>query len=94
MIFYLTGAGAYCTFLIFNLFKDRKCPNTDLTSWIVVALASTLWVVVLPISLIEIRTKIKDKAKIKNSTLSSSYQCMPEPIGITGSFDFDSGTFT
>ena len=94
MIFYLSGAGVYCTFLIFNLLNDQECSNTDSTSWIAVALASALWVVVLPISLIEIRAKVMSKTQDKTAT-SSLYQAMPESMVTTGSFgEFDSGNLT
>ena len=94
MIFYLSGASAYCAFLIFNLLSDRECSNADLTSWIAVGLASALWIVVLPVSLIEIRAKIKDETKVK-TTASSIHQVMPEQIGTTDSFtEFNSGTLT
>ncbi|HEY9769047.1 MAG TPA: hypothetical protein V6C71_11225 [Coleofasciculaceae cyanobacterium] len=63
MTFYLTGAGAYCVFLLLCKFKDRECSKTDPTSWIVVAIASALWIVVMPISLSEIRTKARTKAR-------------------------------
>ncbi len=59
MTFYLSGAGAYCAFLLFCKFTDRECSKTDPTSWIVVAIASSLWIIVIPISFIEIRTKAK-----------------------------------
>ena len=61
MTFYLSGAGAYCAFLLFSKFSDKECSKTDRTSWLVVAIASALWIIVIPISLIEIRAKVKDK---------------------------------
>jgi hypothetical protein len=82
MIIYLTGASAYCAFLIFNLFNDQECSNTDSTSWIAVALASAFWVIVVPISLMEIRGKLKDRGKL-NTVQSDVYQDMPEQIEAT-----------
>ncbi len=72
MTLYLSGAGAYCTFLLCCKFMDRECSKTDPTSWIVVAIASALWLVVIPISLIEIRTKARvakldSRSKLVNS---------------------------
>lgn len=63
MTLYLSGAGAYCAFLLLCKFKDRECSKTDPTSWIIVAIASAFWIVVMPISLIEIRTKASIKAR-------------------------------
>ena len=57
MTFYLSGAGAYCAFLLFNKFRDQECSKTDPISWLVIAIASSLWMVVIPISLIEISAK-------------------------------------
>jgi hypothetical protein len=66
MTLYLFGAGTYCTFLLFSQFRDRECSKTDLRSWLVIAIASTFWMLVIPISLMEIRTKAKAKLHIKN----------------------------
>lgn len=66
MTFYLLGSGAYCTFLLFSKFKDRECSKTELKSWILIAIASTLWIVVIPICLIEIKTKANAKQQSKN----------------------------
>lgn len=64
MTFYLSGAGAYCAFLLLRKFSDRECSKTDPVSWLAVAIASALWVIVIPISLIEIRTKAKDRQQL------------------------------
>ena len=61
MTFYLSGAGAYCLFLLFNKFSDRECSKTDPRSWLVLIVASTFWVIILPISLIELTAKTKNK---------------------------------
>ena len=61
MTFYLSGAGVYCAFLLLSKFSDKECSKTDLTSWLVLAIASSLWIVVVPISLIEISNKLKQK---------------------------------
>jgi len=53
MTLYLSGAGTYCAFLLFSKFSDKECSKTDPISWIVIAIASALWVIVVPISLIE-----------------------------------------
>ena len=63
MTFYLSGAGAYCVFLLLNKFSDRECSKTDPKSWLVVAIASALWLIVIPISLMELRAKSHAKAK-------------------------------
>ncbi len=83
MIIYLTGASAYCAFLIFNLFNDKECSNTDSTSWIAVTLASAFWIIVIPISLMEIRRKLQDRGE-PNTVQSNVYQDMTEQIETTG----------
>ena len=62
MSFYFSAAAAYCIFLISKMFKDEECPNTDIASWTIILLASLLWVIVIPISLLELRNKAKTKA--------------------------------
>ncbi len=74
MTFYLSGVGAYCAFLLLCKFKDRECSKTDPTSWMVVAIASALWIVVMPISLIEIRTKARTKAR------TAKHRAMVRPV--------------
>ncbi len=64
MTFYLSGAGAYCFFLLCKMLGDRECSKTDRASWIVIAIASMFWVVVIPISILEVRAKAKAKAKL------------------------------
>ena len=65
MTFYLSGAGAYCAFLLFSKFSDKECSKTEPASWLVVAIASALWIIVIPISLIEIQTKAKDRQQLE-----------------------------
>lgn len=74
MTFYLSGAGAYCAFLLLCKFKDRECSKTDSTSWMVVAIASALWIIVMPISFIEIRTKARTKAR------KAKHRAMVKPV--------------
>ena len=61
MTLYLSGAGAYCLFLLFNKFSDRECSKTDPRSWLVLTVASALWMIVVPLSLIELTAKAKTK---------------------------------
>lgn len=61
MTFYLSGAGIYGVFLLLSKFSDKECSKSDPASWLVLAIASALWIVVVPISLIEITTKLKQK---------------------------------
>lgn len=65
MTLYLVCAGAYFTFLLFSKFCDRECSKTSPVSWLVVVIASALWIFVVPISLIEIKLKAKAKAKAR-----------------------------
>ena len=64
MTLYLSGAGAYGFFLIIKMFGDRECSKTDRASWIVIALASIFWVVVIPVSILELRAKAQAQAKL------------------------------
>ena len=84
MLFYLSGAGAYCAYLIFNLFNDKECPNTDSTSWIVIALASAFWIVVIPISLMEMNSKLKSQDQVENTANLLANEAKTEQIGTTG----------
>lgn len=59
MTFYFSGVAAYCIFLTCRMFQDKECSKTDLNSWTVIVFASLLWMVVVPISMIEIQTKAK-----------------------------------
>ena len=61
MTFYLSGAASYSIFLIYRMFQDRECSKTDALSWAVIAIASLFWIVVIPISIIEIKSKTKAK---------------------------------
>ena len=64
MTFYLSGVGAYCVFLLYKMFSDRECSKRDRVSWIVIAIASVFWVIVIPLSIIEIQAKAKAKAQL------------------------------
>lgn len=71
MTFYLSGAGAYCVFLLCKMFGDQESSKTDPTSWMVIAIASVFWVIVIPLSILEIQTKNKAKARL---------DAIPKPI--------------
>lgn len=47
------------------MFQDRECSKTDLLSWTIIAIASLLWIVVLPISIMEIQSKAKQNNTLK-----------------------------
>lgn len=64
MTFYLSGAGAYGIFLLYRMFSDTECSKTDRASWMVIAIASLFWVIVIPISILEIQSKAQAKAKL------------------------------
>ena len=59
MTLYFSGTAVYAIFLICRMFQDRECSKTDFLSWTIIALASLLWIVVLPISIMEIQNKAK-----------------------------------
>lgn len=65
MTFYLSGAGLYCAFLLFCKLGDKECSKTDPASWVVLTIASALWIVVIPISIIEIGTKTRRTKEIQ-----------------------------
>lgn len=71
MTLYLSAASAYCAFLLFSKFSDQECSKTDPASWLVIAIASTLWIIVIPISLMEIRSKAKTKEEL--AAITESY---------------------
>ena len=80
MTFYLSGAGAYFAFLLFKKFSDRECSKTDLASWLVIAIASTFWIAVIPLSVLEIRNKAKQQAQLDDILYSSNYESSLEPV--------------
>lgn len=93
MTLYLSGAGAYCAFLLFSKFSDQECSKTDPASWLVVAIASTFWIIVIPISLMEIRTKTKAKEELAAMTNSGNSQVITQRTEqITQREEFDTNT--
>ena len=90
MTLYLSGAGVYCAFLLLSMFGDKECSKTDLTSWLVLAIASTLWIIVVPISLIEISTKLKQKDRF-DPTKQTSLVTERQYVEVVPA-EFDSGT--
>ena len=67
MKFYLIVAGVYFLFLLFGKFSDRECSRTNVTSWLIVVSVSALWILVIPISLIEINVKALAKARLEET---------------------------
>ena len=80
MTFYLSGAGAYCAFLLFKKFSDRECSKTDPASWLVIAIASTFWIAVIPLSVLEIRAKAKRQSQLDDLLNSSNYGSSLESV--------------
>ena len=82
MTLYLVCAGTYCACLLFSKFRDRECSKTNSVSWLIVVFASTLWILVVPISLIEIRFKARAKARLEeeltNSRANSQHELVEE----------------
>lgn len=58
---YLFVAGLYYLFLLFNTFKYQKNLKKVPISWLIIFVASTFWMITIPISLLEIITKSKAK---------------------------------
>ena len=83
MTLYLSGAGAYCAFLLLSKFSDKECSKTDPTSWLVLAIASALWIIVIPISLIEIKIKAQAKAQLAQIKKSTNSQAIAQKIEAT-----------
>lgn len=64
MTLYLSGASAYGIFLIYRMFCDPECSKTDTVSWMVIAVASLFWMIVIPLSLLELQSKYQSKKQI------------------------------
>ena len=64
MTFYLSGAGAYLFFLLVKFFGDAESDKSDRASWLVIAIASGIWFVAIPISILEITAKRKTQAQL------------------------------
>ena len=77
MIFYLSGAGLYLLFLLTNFFKDIEADKRDRASWMVIAIASSIWIIAIPISILEINAKRKAKAKLDAMPKPKSFGSMP-----------------
>ena len=93
MTLYLSGASAYCAFLLFSKFSDQECSKTDPTSWLVIAIASIFWVIVVPISLMEIRSKAKSKEQLEEMTKPRNSEMIAQRIdSAEQSNEFDSNT--
>jgi RsiW-degrading membrane proteinase PrsW (M82 family) len=60
MTFYLFGAGVYCIFFLFHRFKYQKGLKKNPISWLIIFMASSFWLIVIPISLLEILTNSKE----------------------------------
>lgn len=80
MTFYLSGAGIYGIFLLLAKFSDRESSKTDPASWLVLAIASVLWIVVLPISLVEISTKLRQKSLLNSDRPKNQNQKYIETV--------------
>lgn len=80
MTLYLFGSGAYFAFLLFSKFSDRDCSKTNLASWIVIVIASVFWIVVIPISLIELRSKARAKMRLKQTEKSINSEVNSQEI--------------
>ena len=70
MTFYLIGAGIYCAFLIYMMFQDQECSNFDLSSWLVICIASLFWMIVIPVSIAEMSNK--DKVQLESNFSETS----------------------
>ncbi len=93
MTLYLFSAGAYLAFLLFSQFRDKECSKTDFKSWLIVTLASALWIFVIPISLIEIRSKAQAKVHIKETEKSMDLKLNSQQIeSVERLKEFDSNT--
>ena len=79
MTFYLSGASAYCAFLLFKKFSDRD-SKTDPASWMVIAIASAFWIAVIPLSVLEIRAKAKRQSQLDDILNSSNYGSSLESV--------------
>jgi len=87
MTLYLSGTVVYSIVLLLYRFNDRECPKTDLISWIVIAIASSLWVIVVPISLIEIIGKSKERAeqsdRIEAKAFEDNTSYLEKPVSVS-----------
>ena len=92
MTFYLSGAGTYCAFLLFKKFSDRECSKIDLTSWVVIAIASAFWIAVIPLSVLEIRNKAKRQSQLEDILNSSNCGSSLEP-NAESSLEFESNFY-
>ena len=74
MIFYFSVAGIYGSFLIYKMLWDQNCSHSDLASWIVIAIATLFWIVVIPVSILEIfaKNKVEFDTAVSSQTIPES----------------------
>lgn len=60
LLLYIYTLNALIVFLIllWAFLSDRSTPNSHRLSWIILCLASTLWFVAVPLSMVEILRKV------------------------------------
>jgi hypothetical protein len=92
MTLYLFSASAYFIFMLFSKFSDQECSKTYFVSWLVIIFASALWIVTIPISLIEIRSKALAKVRIEEMEKAINYETDNQLIEPVESNSFDSNT--
>ena len=90
MTFYLSGAGAYLAFLLIEKFSDRECSKTDPASWLVLAIASAFWIVVIPLSVMEIQAKAKNQARLDDILNSSNSGLNLQPTKVESETELES----
>lgn len=73
MLVYLLGAFGAGSFWLNCFLRDETTPKTDLTSWIILTIATVAWPICLPLSCLELLSKEKSDLSSELSTIESAH---------------------
>ena len=94
MTLYLFIAGAYFTFLLFGMLSDPQCSKVDRTSWFILITASAFWIVIIPLSLLEIWSDVRANERTANIKQSASQVNSSQVALVKQHQELDSDTST
>lgn len=78
MWYFQLGSIAFLYYLTL-FFSDKTTPKNDPTSWIAIFIASSLWIIVVPISFVELISKSIGKRKKNKKDNRIEYDCSNDP---------------
>ena len=79
MWYFKLGSIAFLYYLTLFL-RDKTTPKNDTTSWIAIFIASLFWIIVVPISFVELSFKFASKRKKEKKADFIEYDCSNDPL--------------